>query len=79
MQRVLGNYGVQIKGLGLVKTVLAGKEDSDWHDFTFFQYPTPQELVDSYSLKAADEYLVHREAGLLKSKIFLATPYEEFY
>jgi hypothetical protein len=79
IQRVLGNYGVQIKGLGLVKTVLAGKEDSDWHDFTFFQYPAPQDLIDSYGLKVADKYLVHREAGLLKSKIFLATPYEEFY
>ena len=72
---------------GLVEShvYLAGKysstiigENQDWDDFNIVMYPSRNIMVKMYSLKRVQVSLVHRHAGLKKTQVFAATPYDEF-
>ena len=74
----MGKSGGQIIALGNFDTVAAGDEDSDWDTFTNVLYPSIDVFIETFNVEDFESELIDRDAGLEKSKISVASTYEEF-
>ncbi len=74
----MGKSGGQIIVLGNFNAVVAGDEDSDWDTFTNVLYPSLDVFIETFNVEDFESELIDRDAGLEKSKISVASTYEEF-
>lgn len=74
----MGKSGGQIIALGNFDKVVAGDEDSDWDTFTNVLYPSFDVFLETFNVEDFKSELIDRDAGLEKSKISVASTYEEF-
>jgi hypothetical protein len=74
----MGKSGGQIIALGNFDTVAAGDEDTDWDTFTNVLYPSFEVFIETFNVEDFESELIDRDAGLEKSKISVASTYEEF-
>ena len=71
-----GIYGAQLDVAGRNKDTVVGNKDDDWNEFVFVRFPNMQAIVNVYGVKAMQDNLVHREAGLKKTFVYTITPYD---
>ena len=71
-----GIYGAQLDVAGRNKDTVVGNKDDDWDEFVFVRFPNMQAIVNVYSVKAMQDNLVHREAGLKRTFVYSITPYD---
>lgn len=71
-----GIYGAQLDVAGRNKDTIVGNKDDDWDEFVFVRFPNMQAIVNVYSVKAMQDNLVHREAGLKRTFVYTITPYD---
>jgi len=71
-----GIYGAQLDVAGRNKDTVVGTKDDDWNEFVFVRFPNMQAIVNVYSVKAMQDNLVHREAGLERTFVYTITPYD---
>ena len=76
--QICGIFGARFVTIGRIKDVLYGDENSDWKTFTVVNYPSLNILFEILSLKEIDLAFANRNAGLEKTKVTIANPYEEF-
>ena len=75
--RPWGKLGVRMYTAGEFKGVIAGEKEL-WQYFNTVAWPSVEALKAVYSLKRVSESLVHRTAGMEKTRIYAAFPYEEY-
>ncbi|MHA1256917.1 MAG: hypothetical protein ACTSPS_15095 [Promethearchaeota archaeon] len=71
-----GIYGAQLDVAGRNKDTVVGNKDDDWDEFVFVRFPNIQAIVNVYGVKAMQDNLVHREAGLKRTFVYTITPYD---
>ena len=71
-----GIYGGHLDVAGRYKDTVVGNKDDDWDEFVFVRFPNIQAIVNVYSVKAMQDNLIHREAGLKRAFVYTITPYD---
>ena len=72
-----GKLGVRMYAMGEFKGVIAGEKE-DWQYFNTVAWPSFEAVIKVYSIKSISESLVHRLAGMEKTQVYAAFPYEEY-
>ena len=71
-----GIFGAQLDVAGRNKDTVVGNKDDDWDEFVFVRFPNIQAILNVYNVKAMQDNLVHREAGLQRTFVYTITPYD---
>ena len=72
-----GKLGVRMYAIGEFKDVIYGEKE-EWQYFNTVAWPSTEALLKVYSIKSISDMLVHRLAGMEKTKVYAAFPYEEY-
>ncbi len=72
-----GKLGVRMYAIGEFKGVIAGEKE-EWQYFNTVAWPSVEAIKTVYSVKSVSEKLVHRLAGMEKTQVYAAFPYEEY-
>ncbi|MHA1257668.1 MAG: hypothetical protein ACTSPS_18950 [Promethearchaeota archaeon] len=72
-----GKLGVRMYAIGEFKGVIAGEKE-EWQYFNAVAWPSAEAVKRVYSIKSISETLVHRLAGMEKTQVYAAFPYEEY-
>ena len=73
-----GKLGVRMYAMGEFKGVIAGEKEEEWQYFNTVAWPSVEAVKKVYSVKSISETLVHRIAGMEKTQVYAAFPYEEY-
>jgi len=72
-----GKLNVRMYAIGEFKRVIAGEKE-EWQYFNAVAWPSVETIKKVYSVKSISETLVHRLAGMEKTQVYAAFPYEEY-
>ena len=72
-----GKLGVRMYAIGEFKGVIAGEKE-EWQYFNAVAWPSVEAIKTVYSVKSVSDTLVHRLAGMEKTQVYAAFPYEEY-
>jgi hypothetical protein len=72
-----GKLGVRMYAMGEFKGVIAGEKE-EWQYFNTVAWPSVEAIKTVYGVKSISETLVHRLAGMEKTQVYAAFPYEEY-
>ena len=72
-----GKLGVRMYAIGEFKGVIAGEKE-EWQYFNTVAWPSVEAIKTVYSVKSISDTLVHRLAGMEKTRVYVAFPYEEY-
>lgn len=73
-----GKLGVRMYAIGEFKRVIAGEKEEEWQYFNAVAWPSVEVLKKVYRIKSISDTLVHRLAGMEKTQVYVAFPYEEY-
>ena len=75
-QKFFPIYGMEIMVGGNFISSIVG-DDSDWDSYAFVKYPSFEILEMMTTSKIYQDVLIHREAALEKTDVFISSPFKE--
>ena len=76
-QKFFPIYGMEIMVGGNFISSIVGDNDSDWDSYAFVKYPSLEILEMMTSSRIYQDVIIHREAALEKTDVFISSPFKE--